>query len=182
METNTDSYLTYKPTGYSYRVADNIWAGEYPVWDWDRGGRMSQLRLYTHWGITDFLDLTESGEMPPYEELLATNIHRHTFPIANGMVPQNVAVVAELFQRLNDLFAERQDYRLYIHCHGGVGRTGTIVACWYIWFEHLSFDEALTKMCSRFAYHDRSAWMNAPENQQQIDFIREFADMCYQWR
>ena len=27
--------LRYKPTGYSYRVDDNVWAGEYPVWEWN---------------------------------------------------------------------------------------------------------------------------------------------------
>ncbi len=174
--------LQYKPVGYSYRVADNVWAGEYPVWDWDRVGRMNQLQLYTDFGITDFLDLTESGEMPPYEEFLATNIHRHTFPIANGMVPQRVEGVVELFRKMSDILAVRSDCRLYIHCHGGVGRTGTIVACWYIWFEGLPFDEALAKMRSRFACHGRSAWMSAPENEQQIGFIREFAEICCRWR
>lgn len=29
--------LRYKPTGYSYRVDENVWAGEYPVWEWERG-------------------------------------------------------------------------------------------------------------------------------------------------
>ena len=31
-----------KPSGYSYRVSTQIWAGEYPVWDWDRNRRIRQ--------------------------------------------------------------------------------------------------------------------------------------------
>ena len=56
--------LKYKPTGYSYRVDDNVWAGEYPVWEWEQGAKMRQLKLFTDFGINYFLDLTENGEMP----------------------------------------------------------------------------------------------------------------------
>lgn len=170
--------LKYKPVVYSYRVDENIWAGEYPVWAWDRGERMAQLKLYTDFGITDFLDLTQYGEMPPYEEFLPANCHRSTFPIANGMFPTSVESVVGLFQELAALFSASPDCRLYIHCHGGVGRTGTIVTCWYIWSEHLSFDEALAKMRNGFAHHGRSAWMSAPETEAQLDFIRKFAAGC----
>lgn len=164
----------YKPIGYSYKVAGNVWAGEYPVWSWNMSDRIRQLQLFIDFGITDFLDLTEYGEMPPYDEFLPSGIHRHTFPIANGMTPNCIESVAGLFRNLETLFKERTDCRLYIHCHGGVGRTGTIVTCYYIWFEHLSFDDALAKMRNRFVNHGRSAWMHAPENQQQLDFIKKF--------
>lgn len=43
--------LKYKPTGYSYRVDENVWAGEYPVWEWDQGARIRQLKLFTDFGI-----------------------------------------------------------------------------------------------------------------------------------
>ena len=58
--------LKYKPTGYSYRVDDNVWAGEYPVWEWEQGARIRQLKLFTDFGINHFLDLTENGEIPTY--------------------------------------------------------------------------------------------------------------------
>ena len=86
---NSDE-LRYKPTGYSYRVDMNVWAGEYPVWEWDQGAIMRQLKLFTDFGINYFLDLTEDGEMPPYASLLANSIGRHIFPIPNSCVPQSV--------------------------------------------------------------------------------------------
>ena len=156
--------LKYKPTGYSYRVDKNVWAGEYPVWEWEQGARIRQLKLFTDFGINYFLDLTENGEMPPYALFLVNSIGRYTFPIPNGCV-------------LN-----KPGTKLYIHCVGGVGRTGTIVACYYIYFMGMSADDALAEMRRRFATHGRSAWMSAPETEAQVNFIGEFANTYQQWK
>ena len=74
----------------------------------------------------------------------------------------------------------KPETKLYIHCVGGVGRTGTIVACYYIYFKEMSADDALAEMRSRFATHGRSAWMSAPETEAQVNFIREFANAYQQ--
>jgi GTP:adenosylcobinamide-phosphate guanylyltransferase len=60
-----------KPTGYSYRVDLNVWAGEYPVWDWDESIGRKQIHLFTDFGINYFIDLTEGCEMPPYAPFLS---------------------------------------------------------------------------------------------------------------
>ena len=174
--------LRYKPTGYSYRVDENVWAGEYPVWEWEQGARMRQLKLFTDFGINYFLDLTENGEMPPYAPFLTNSIGRHTYPIPNGGVPNSVGCVVDLFRIIGDVIVSRPETKLYIHCVGGVGRTGTIVACYYIYFNGMSADDALAEMRRRFATHGRSAWMSAPETATQVNFIREFANTYQQWK
>lgn len=173
--------LKYKPTGYSYRVDDNVWAGEYPVWEWEQGARIRQLKLFTDFGINYFLDLTENGEMPEYASLLENHIKRHTFPIPNGCIPNSVRWVVDLFRIIDNYLSTTVGAKLYIHCVGGVGRTGTIVACYYIYFKGMSADDALAEMRRRFAMHGRSAWMSAPETEVQVNFIREFADTYRQW-
>ena len=173
--------LKYKPTGYSYRVDDNVWAGEYPVWEWEQGARMRQLKLFTDFGINYFLDLTENGEMPPYASFLTNNIGRHTFPIPNGCIPHSVKWVVDLFRIINGVL-NKPETKLYIHCHGGVGRTGTIVACYYIYFKGMPADNALAEMRRRYATHGRSAWMSAPETEAQLNFIKEFANTYQQWK
>ncbi len=174
--------LRYKPTGYSYRVDENVWAGEYPVWEWEQGARMRQLKLFTDFGINYFLDLTENGEMPPYAPFLTNSIGRHTYPIPNGGVPNSVGCVVDLFRIIGDVIVSRPETKLYIHCVGGVGRTGTIVACYYIYFNGMSADDALAEMRRRFATHGRFAWMSAPETATQVNFIREFANTYQQWK
>lgn len=170
--------LRYKPTGYSYRVDESIWAGEYPVWEWDRTIRQRQLKLYTDFGISIFVDLTEEGEMPPYSCFLTGNIHRYAFPIKNGSVPDDIDGLSHLLHVISEKRQESPDSKIYIHCVGGVGRTGMIVACYYIYFYGISADESMALLRQRFAYHGRSAWMQTPETAEQEEFIRKFAATC----
>lgn len=174
--------LKYKPTGYSYRVDENVWAGEYPVWDWDPCARMRQLKLFTDFGINYFLDLTENGEMPPYAPFLTGNMARHPFPIPNRCAPASVQQVTDMFHIIGETLASRPETKLYFHCVGGVGRTGTIVACYYIYFHGMNAEEALAEMRRRFATHGRSAWMSAPETEMQVNFVKEFAGTYRQWK
>ena len=127
-------------------------------------------------GITVFLDLTQSYEVPEYASFLPSDVQRISFPIRNFDVPSSVESVMNLFRRLEQLIHERPHAKLYIHCHGGVGRTGTIVACYYIYFEHFSFEESLDKMKRKYAQSPRSRIMDAPETQSQVEFVRRFAE------
>ena len=168
--------LTMKPTGYSYRVDLNVWAGEYPVWDWDDSiGRM-QIQLFTDFGINFFIDLTESGEMPPYAQFLSPSIERYRLHIPNRGTPAAVEDVVRLFQVIECTLSDKPFTNIYIHCLGGVGRTGTIVACYYIYFKQMVADEALAEMRRMFSSHERANWMSAPETEAQIDFIHTFAN------
>lgn len=92
--------------GYSYRVAEKIWAEAYPVNDWDIGARRSPVRLFLDYGITDFFDLSEYGEMPRYADFLPEGVGRYTSPISNGGAPESVGSIAEMFRSLNQLFSE----------------------------------------------------------------------------
>lgn len=170
--------LSHKPVGYSYRVDDNIWAGEYPVWEWSQGARIAQLNLFLDFGINYFLDLTEDGEMPPYEEFLPKGIVRHCFSIPNYGTPPDCEHIMELFRCVSELIRSKPNLRLYIHCVGGVGRTGTIVACYYVYFKGMTAAEALDEMRHRYATHGRSAWSSAPETEAQVDFVKEFEMTC----
>ena len=174
--------LKYKPTGYSYRVDENVWAGEYPVWEWNLGVRVRQLRMFIDFGINYFLDLTEEGEMPPYASLLPNDIGRYSFPIPNGSIPYSVGMVVDLFRIIEDTLNSRARTKLYIHCQGGAGRTGTIVACYYIYFKGMSAEDAMAEMRLRFATHGNAEWMSAPENEEQVDFINEFAHTYKKWK
>ncbi len=166
----------YKPIEYSYQVSRNVFAGEHPLFDIYKSSIKGNIPRLLRFGITFFLDLTQSYEVPEYASFLPPNVQRISFPIRNCDVPSSVESVFDLFRRLEQLMHERPQAKLYIHCHGGVGRTGTIVACYYIYFEHLPFEEALDKMRRQYTQSPRSKFMNAPETKRQIEFVRRFAE------
>ena len=166
----------YKPIEYSYQVSKNVFAGEHPLFDIYKSSIKGNIPRLLKFGITVFLDLTQSYEVPEYTSFLPPDVRRISFPIRNCDVPSRVESVIGLFRRLEQLMHEQPQAKLYIHCHGGVGRTGTIVACYYIYFEHLSFEEALDKMRRQYTQSPRSKFMNAPETKRQIEFVRRFAE------
>lgn len=166
----------YKPIEYSYQVSRSVFAGEHPLFDIYKSSIKGNIPTLLKFGITVFLDLTQSYEVPEYASFLPSDVQRISFPIRNCDVSSSVESVMDLFRRLEQLMHEQPHARFYIHCHGGVGRTGTIVACYYIYFEHLSFDEALDKMRRQYAQSPRSKFMNAPETKRQIEYVKEFAE------
>jgi protein-tyrosine phosphatase len=64
--------------------------------------------------------------------------------------------------------------RLYLHCWGGVGRTGTVVGCWLV---HKGLDgrQALKRLnelyqdAAQYRVHPRS-----PETEEQVQFILDW--------
>ena len=52
--------------------------------EWEQSTWIRQLKIITDFDIYEFLDLTESGEMPPYAVFQGNNIGRHAMP--NGGV------------------------------------------------------------------------------------------------
>lgn len=170
----TDNYLSYKPAGYSYRVDDHIFAGGYPVTEWDEGVRRSQVRQYTDFGITDFVDLTEAGrEMPPYNMFLPEGIRYHSFPVPDRGVPDGCGKLTALFDMLCGMISEYPGTNVYIHCHGGAGRTGTVVSCYYVYMG-MDPDAAVAKMQHRYATNPNSRWYRSPENDAQVSFVRTY--------
>ena len=114
-----------RPLHQCYYVGGTLFAGEYP------GGKYvelaeSKLKRMHHFGVRHFVDLTEEGELRPYRQLLPNDTTYLRFPIRDVDVPKSIEVVHQLIDKMENLM--KQDGFTYIHCWGGVGRTGTILA------------------------------------------------------
>lgn len=92
-------------------------------------------------GVTLFVDLTEPGEtnhagvpLAPYEHLLVememeteTGVRRVSIPVPD-MTPPSDEQVREAIRLIDEEIG--RGGRVYVHCWGGRGRTGSVLGCW----------------------------------------------------
>ena len=125
-------------------IPDSYWlhpgrllAGEYPRHRDDAAAR-AKLRRLLEAGVTFFLDLTEPGEhgLKPYASLLrqeATALGRsivhQRMPVPDGETP-TPAGMTRILNAMDTALAE--GHVVYVHCFGGIGRTGTVAGCYLV--------------------------------------------------
>lgn len=115
------------PIRDSYRVADGLLAGQYPgSSDPDEAAR--RLLAFARHGITLFVDLTHPADpLEPYARLLGGDATRMSHPI----VDFGTTTIPHMARILDDVDASIESGgSVYVHCWGGIGRTGTVVGCW----------------------------------------------------
>jgi len=79
-------------------------------------------------GVTLFLDLTQEGELQPYENLVSRARYRRR-SIRDFSVPSPEQLVETLDEIDTELDA---DGLVYVHCWAGCGRTGVVVGSWLV--------------------------------------------------
>ena len=118
-------------------------------------------------GIDCFIDLTRGGEsLAPYAIEAQGRARWHGFAITDFSTPG-----IELMRRIVDTLDHELacGARVYLHCHAGVGRTGTVVGCWLV-EQGLTGGEAL-----RTIAHKRDALLGqSPETEAQREFVRRW--------
>ena len=124
------------PIANSYWITDGqLLAGGYP-------GAISQedinkeVRSLLQAGVTAFVDLTEEGEHWPYtialseiSNQLGTTATHIRMPIGDLGVPTN-SVMSQILSIIDEFL--ENDEAVYVHCWGGIGRTGTVSGCYMV--------------------------------------------------
>lgn len=169
-----------RPIPQSYWVRPGRFlAGEYPYSHAPREGR-SRLAAFAQQGFDTFIDLTVPGELPDYGPELqelgllhGLEIRRLRFPIGDMGLPSPEQMKATLDAIDAALNAGR---RLYLHCWGGIGRTGTTVGC-YLVRHGLSGPQALEQLARWWAQVPKSVvHPRSPETEAQMDFVRNWRE------
>jgi len=162
----------------SYWVIDGaLLAGEYPAM-FDREHTRARLSELLDVGIRTFVNLTETSEsLTAYDDLLRElggergvetkhlrfSIRDHDVPAERDLMIRTLATIR------NEIASGRP---VYVHCWGGIGRTGTVIGCWLV-EEGLAGENAIARIAElRAAAPDRT--IRSPETDGQCRYVREW--------
>jgi ADP-ribosylglycohydrolase len=177
-----------RPIENSYVVpGTRLVVGEYPGLPPTKPKAALELRLgsFLDRGISAFIDLTASeDELAPYEPTLRTlaehrgiDLQYESFPITDMDVCDDQKM-CEVLDTIDEHIAAKQT--VYVHCWGGVGRTGTVVGCWLKRHGRMG-TEALSEVARLFATmsHDkvtRHASLGSPQTAKQREMVQEWPE------
>jgi protein-tyrosine phosphatase len=180
MTVSSEKVNRHRPTTNTYWVNEHLLAGEYPG-DRDENVARSKLAAYLKAGVTCFVDLTEAHELVPYNHLLpsispstgrAIRYHRH--PIRDVSVPRSRSEMTAILDTIDQAIEE--GHTVYVHCWGGVGRTGTVVGC-YLVRHGLDGEAALAELERLWRSMEKSRiHPQTPETRQQRQYILAWAE------
>ena len=153
-------------------VPGKFLAGEYPRNKDEESSRVKIDSLISA-GVTNFIDLTEEDEnLLPYTGLLEKASHQR-FPIRDVSVPSSTSTTVTILNTI-DLHIS-QDRVVYLHCWGGIGRTGMIVGCWLA--RHgLDSESALLHLRELWQQCPKSSFRKSPETKEQERYILQWKE------
>ncbi len=164
--------MTQTPIKNSYWIIPGRFlAGEYPR-NPDQESSAAKLRDLTGAGIRVFIDLTTSlDDLLPYRDMLRQldpQTEHHAFPVPDMGIPLGDATMSDILDEIDSALARGKG--VYVHCWGGVGRTGTVVGCWLA--RHgLAGEAALAKLEELWGQCPKSQFRRSPETQHQRNYI-----------
>ena len=169
-----------RPIPESYWVLPGrLLAGEYPG-QYDEEGTRRRLEALIEAGFDLFIDLTDDHENVPYAgtlretgKLYEVHLTHDRFPIGDFGLPS-----PEQMNRILDAIDEglKAGRKIYLHCWGGIGRTGTTVGC-YLVRHGRTGAEALDQLAAWWRNVPKSRFHpHSPETLQQSDFVLQWGE------
>jgi hypothetical protein len=169
------------PIENSYWVLQGrLLAGEYPGAHSAREAK-ERVERFLDLGVSAFIDLTYPGEfgIKPYDSLLLDSAGNggprseyRRFPVGDMRVP-----TPEAMGRILDAIDQALDEgrMVYLHCYGGLGRTGTVVGCFLV--RHgMDGQKALLELrdLRRSTPH---SYLDSPQTPEQTEMILRWKDL-----
>ena len=142
---------------------------------------LEKLGKFLDAGVTCFVDLTEEHELEPYAGILEDEATRRGLRVRYQRLPipdmgtPSVDRMRHILEVIDE--AGQSGETLYLHCWGGVGRTGTVVGCCLI--RHGSSAEAALQTVGELfgTMSPEKLWRHpegSPQRSGQRAFVREW--------
>ncbi len=140
-----------------------LMAGPYPAIPQKQAA--GKLKWLLDNGVTFFVDLTEAGELTAYATLLPEGVQHKRMQIRDWSVPTSKHMTA-ILDTIDSAIDSGKT--VYVHCWGGIGRTGTTVGCYMV--RHGMEGQAALDEIIRL----RGGKRNSPETDEQRRMVREW--------
>ena len=169
--------MTVGPTDRSYWVVPGQFAaGAYPnTREPSPDGRIEVIETLLGAGIHEFINLTQDRpggtdeHLRHYDDAVIGRGVVRRFEIPDLGVP-SVSEMTVILDHLDEQFAAGRG--AYVHCWGGIGRTGTVVGCWLIRHGKATADDVM-EVIADLRTGDRGAGDRiSPETAQQRAFVQ----------
>lgn len=159
------------PNSY-WVIPSEFLAGEYPG-SRDPQETIKRIQRFLDLDIDTFIDLTQVDEVPLYSLLLKKismerdiQLIHHRRPIPDFSIP----TVKSMRQTLNFLDGYLDSgKKIYLHCLGGIGRTGTVVGCYLV--RHGRSPQEALDWISYLRRDTPDWWHTSPESPAQKQMI-----------
>lgn len=168
--------MSDRPIDESYWVEPGrLLAGEYPG-KYDSELTRQRIDALIQAGFNTFIDLTKPNETVAYDHILrdeaqlyGVEVRHQRFAIGDFGLPTSDLMLTLLDTIDTELQAGR---KIYLHCWGGIGRTGTTVGC-YLVRRGKTGAEALQQLAAWWQTVPKShIHPRSPETPEQAEFIR----------
>jgi len=169
-----------RPIPESYWVIPGrLLAGEYPG-SFDPETARDRIDTFLRAGFDIFINLTLVGELEPYEVILHKRAAVYgmaadhiRFPIRDRGLPARQDMAAILDTLDQSLASGR---KVYVHCWGGVGRTGTTVGCYLRRHGHTG-QAAIGQLVDWWqGVPKHTSYVRSPETDEQVQYILDWTE------
>jgi hypothetical protein len=162
-------------------VPGQLLAGFYPG-DLHRDGAIAKIDALIDCRIRSVVDLTEdNGDgvngLRPYAQLLYERAAGKREVVTWARMPiVDMGVPSKIAMRLALDFIDRSlhyDRPVYVHCWGGLGRTGVVVGC-YMARHHIAVGQAALERIELLRKNEGASYMDSPQTEAQRQMVREW--------
>lgn len=167
-----------RPIAESYWVLPGRFlAGEYPGRH-DAEATRQRMSALLQAGMDTFIDLTLPDELPLYLPVLEELSQLHGLEIAHRRFAVNDRGLPsrdEMIAALDAIDAALDNgHKVYLHCWGGVGRTGTTVGCYLV--RHGKTGQQALDQIARWWWTvpKNQFYPRSPETDEQMQFILDW--------
>ena len=144
-----------------------------------------EINYFKSIGVVYFIDLTTPDEeLKSYKDNLPENIKYLNFPIRDRSIPDNTYEFSKFVIQVCRIIKNlEKSKKIYVHCKGGHGRAGILVACILCYIYKITPDVALNLTTT---YHNnrvemRPKWrrIGSPQTLHQKNFVLKMCKPLY---